>query len=373
MAVNQKPSLAARIFQGGGSAGLLGNPMFNIGMGLLAKGQDNRIPYATAVMSGLQNAQVARQGAQDREAAQAAAKRTATLEALQMQELLQRKQRDDLARAQYEKSINRMYPNLRPPMMDAGQPDPRAGLLRALGPDRVPDSVLKGLLGVTDPSDQTTDIQNFEFFRNLTPDEQRQYLLTKRAPQSVNFAGMDFRYDPVKQTMVAPDGSSIDEYEKKVLAATRRQGMQENELVRLREDLLAQADAQRKLPIAQVDVDAALTLIEELKIHPGLEDAAANLFIDPLPGTPGADFMAKLNQLNGQAFLNAFAALRGGGTITEIESEKATAALSSLALSQSAESLRDSLDTMGESLQRGIEKLRIEAGLPREDDDDAII
>ena len=147
MAPNQIPSLAARIFQGGGSAGLLGNPMFNIGMGLLAKGQDNRIPYATAVMSGLQNAQLARQGSQDREAAQAAAQRTAQIEALQMQELLQRKQRDELARAQYEKSINSMYPNLRPPMMDAGQPDPRAGLLRALGPDRVPSEVLEGLLG----------------------------------------------------------------------------------------------------------------------------------------------------------------------------------------------------------------------------------
>jgi len=370
MAPNQKPSLAARIFQGGGSAGLLGDPLFNIGMGLLAKGQDNRIPYATAVMGGLQDAQGARQQAQQREMLRQQQERSARLEALQMQELLQKKQRDDMARAQYQKTIDDMYPTLRPPMMNAGQPDSRAGLLKALGPDRVPESVLKGLLGANDPSDRTTDIQNFEFFSKLTPEAQRQYLLTKRAPQSVNFAGMDFRYDPVKQTMVAPDGSSVEDYERKVLAATRRQGMQENELVRLREDLLAQAGAQRKLPIAQVDVDAALTLIEELKVHPGLEDAAANLFINPLPGTPGADFMAKLNQLNGQAFLNAFAALRGGGTITEIESEKATAALSSLALSQSAESLKDSLDTMGESLQRGIEKLRIEAGLPKEENDD---
>lgn len=110
MAVNQKPSLAARIFQGGGSAGLLGNPMFNIGMGLLAKGQDNRIPYATAVMSGLQNAQLARQGSQDREAAQAAAQRTARLEALQMQELLQKKQRDELARLQYQEALQSQFP-----------------------------------------------------------------------------------------------------------------------------------------------------------------------------------------------------------------------------------------------------------------------
>ena len=92
MAVNQKPSLAARIFQGGGSAGLLGDPLFNIGMGLLAKGQDNRIPYATAVMGGLQDAQGARQQAQQREMLRQQQERSARLEALQMQELLQKKQ-----------------------------------------------------------------------------------------------------------------------------------------------------------------------------------------------------------------------------------------------------------------------------------------
>ena len=153
MAPNQKPSLAARIFQGGGSAGLLGDPLFNIGMGLLAKGQDNRIPYATAVMGGLQDAQSARAAAAQREMLRQQQERDARLEALRLQEILEKRQRDELAMQQgqqrtqaFNRAVDSRFPNLRPPMMNAGQPDPRAGLLRALGPDAVPAKVMEGLL-----------------------------------------------------------------------------------------------------------------------------------------------------------------------------------------------------------------------------------
>jgi hypothetical protein len=48
--------------------------------------------------------------------------------------------------------------------------------------------------------------------------------------------------------------------------------------------------------------------------------------------TPAArDAQAKIDQIQGQAFLQAFAGLRGGGQITEAEGAKATAALSRLA------------------------------------------
>tara|TARA_R100001509_G_scaffold36429_1_gene19530 strand:+ start:178 stop:1299 length:1122 start_codon:yes stop_codon:yes gene_type:complete len=164
MAVNQKPSLAARIFQGGGSAGLLGDPLFNIGMGLLAKGQDNRIPYATAVMGGLQDAQSARTAAAQREMLRQQQERDARLEALRLQEILEKRQRDELAMQQgqqrtqaFNRAVDARFPNLRPPMINAGQPDPRAGLLRALGPDAVPAKVMEGLLA---PQGQTRfDVQ----------------------------------------------------------------------------------------------------------------------------------------------------------------------------------------------------------------------
>ena len=111
MAPNQKPSLAARIFQGGGSAGLLGDPLFNIGMGLLAKGQDNRIPYATAVMGGLQDAQGARQQAQQREMLRQQQERESLLRELQLQAQLQERQRGELARSQYQQALQSQFPD----------------------------------------------------------------------------------------------------------------------------------------------------------------------------------------------------------------------------------------------------------------------
>jgi len=52
-------------------------------------------------------------------------------------------------------------------------------------------------------------------------------------------------------------------------------------------------------------------------------------------GTQAADFDALLEQVQGGAFLKAFADLRGGGAITQIEGEKATAALTRVKRAQS--------------------------------------
>lgn len=54
-----------------------------------------------------------------------------------------------------------------------------------------------------------------------------------------------------------------------------------------------------------------------------------------VPGSPGYDFQQKVNQLQGQAFLQAFESLKGGGQITEIEGRKATEAIARLQTAQS--------------------------------------
>ena len=52
--------------------------------------------------------------------------------------------------------------------------------------------------------------------------------------------------------------------------------------------------------------------------------------IPPLPGTPGARAQARINQLGGQVFISAYEALKGGGSITNIETEKAERAITIL-------------------------------------------
>ena len=60
-------------------------------------------------------------------------------------------------------------------------------------------------------------------------------------------------------------------------------------------------------------------------------------------GGEAADARTYLDQISGTAFLEAFETLKGGGTITEMEGQKATAAMARLATTQSPEAARESL------------------------------
>ena len=93
------------------------------------------------------------------------------------------------------------------------------------------------------------------------------------------------------------------------------------------------------------------------KEHAGLENfvGARNMFggaglmnlpfgpEKPIGGSDAADFEAKLGQVQGKLFLQAFDTLKGGGQITEVEGEKATSALANLSASQSEVQFRAAL------------------------------
>lgn len=69
-----------------------------------------------------------------------------------------------------------------------------------------------------------------------------------------------------------------------------------------------------------------------------------------IPGTPQRRFGSRVKQLDGQAFLQAFESLKGGGQITEIEGQKATQALGRLDSAQSADDYRTALTELREIL-----------------------
>jgi hypothetical protein len=88
--------------------------------------------------------------------------------------------------------------------------------------------------------------------------------------------------------------------------------------------------------------DQALTTLDQIRSHPGREGWGAQgstasfpLINRGLPGTAGRDFVALVEQAQGQAFLQAFESLKGGGQITETEGKAATAAIARLDRSQS--------------------------------------
>ena len=93
----------------------------------------------------------------------------------------------------------------------------------------------------------------------------------------------------------------------------------------------ARQQAQQDLPKAVATIDRGIATLEALKNSPGFDTRYGFASIIPvIPGTDMADTQALINQIGGQAFLEAFESLKGGGQITEIEGVKATQAITIL-------------------------------------------
>jgi hypothetical protein len=73
-----------------------------------------------------------------------------------------------------------------------------------------------------------------------------------------------------------------------------------------------------------------------------------------------ADLLARVEQISGRAFLEAFETLKGGGQITEIEGAKATQAIARLQRTQSPEAFQEALFEFADIVRRGIERSRNE-------------
>lgn len=72
-----------------------------------------------------------------------------------------------------------------------------------------------------------------------------------------------------------------------------------------------------------------------------------------LPGTPMKRFQGRAQQLEGQAFLQAFESLKGAGQITEVEGAKATQAIGRIDSAQAPEDYKDALKELKEILVIG--------------------
>lgn len=78
-----------------------------------------------------------------------------------------------------------------------------------------------------------------------------------------------------------------------------------------------------------------------------------------------ARVQAKINQLQGGAFLQARQMLKGGGAITDYEGKKAEEAFARLAAAQSVGDFNQALDDFNTFVQMGLQKLQAQAGQHR--------
>jgi hypothetical protein len=100
-------------------------------------------------------------------------------------------------------------------------------------------------------------------------------------------------------------------------------------------------------PKEVMTADQAITSIDAALSHPGQRKAVGTgSYVPWIRGSEAADYGLIVNQLKGQAFLQAFESLKGGGQITEVEGQKATQAITTLDTSQSLDAHRKALEDL---------------------------
>lgn len=124
------------------------------------------------------------------------------------------------------------------------------------------------------------------------------------------------------------------------------------------------ADAQFALIAGAIDTREINRVIDNILNDPYLPN-----MIGPVQGLlPSVSADARrvqslLDQLSGQAFLSARQALRGGGTITDFESNKAEEAFLRMQTAVTVEDFREGLEDFRRFVEAGQEKLRAQAGI----------
>jgi len=143
------------------------------------------------------------------------------------------------------------------------------------------------------------------------------------------------------------------------------------------------AAAQLALPAAIETANEGIRLINEMVGKPTIKDASGKVIqqgTKPHPGfssyvgatlVPGmrfaegsdtASFEVRQKQIEGRAFLEAFQALKGGGSITEKEGEKGTAAIMRMNKASSEKEYIAAARELQDILVKGVERAKAKAG-----------
>lgn len=195
-------------------------------------------------------------------------------------------------------------------------------------------------------------VREWQYFNSLPPADQQRFIEMKRAFPITNVGNVP--------TQVLPGG------------ATNPLSTPDRELGAARDKAAAsaagaaaggaQADAANRLPQAETDAQYALTLVRDLQNHPGKKYALGAYSMAPtVPGTPQADFRARLEQLQGKQFLTAYESLKGSGQISEIEGKKAEAAIARMQASQSVGAFDAAAKEFASIIERNLQNVRRKA------------
>lgn len=206
-------------------------------------------------------------------------------------------------------------------------------------------------------------VREWQFFNSLSPEDQRRYLLLKRAQTALDLGDQRVIVDPANPAAAPlaafprglPPQRVVDGGTETVLpsvpgAETRPpEGQTSGQMEPRVRDLPLTAEERAKAAQAATTATQTLRVIDGIVNHPALSAATGPLaWTQAIPGSPMYDFGTRVAQLQGRAFLQAFETLKGGGQITEVEGRKATDAIARLQSGMSPADVRAALGELRE-------------------------
>ena len=194
----------------------------------------------------------------------------------------------------------------------------------------------------------TADVRTFKFYQELAPDDRELFAEALGRGARMRDLGGEI-------LVINPDGST-ERIPKSIPPAQTPEAVGEREAAKVE----GKTTAEKRLAAPQEieRLSQMITNIDELTMMPGFESAVGlSSVLYTVPGGASADFEAKLEQLQAQAFLNQFDQLRGAGAITEREGEAAKAALLALKLTMSEEAFLKELRKVKGILRKGQQAL----------------
>lgn len=190
-----------------------------------------------------------------------------------------------------------------------------------------------------------SNVQEWQYFNSLSPEDQQRFLAMKRSGQMFDVGGVP--------NVLTPSGSTTPLATPEDVA--RNRGQQAAATAAGTEQGKAGAQAQINLPQVVANGEQMLAQLEALKTHPGLPYAVGTSSVLPVvPGTPAADFKTRLDQVQGAQFLQAYETLKGGGQITEVEGKKAEAAIARMNRAQTEGEFIKSVEDFEQVIAAGL-------------------
>lgn len=189
------------------------------------------------------------------------------------------------------------------------------------------------------------NVQEWEYFSNLSPEDQSQYLTMKRSVPFLDQGTQYGRPDPLTGVVgpVVPKDNFQESFDTASGTAAGK----------------AKTEGALGAPAAISSAENSLSQIDAVINDPNLPLAIGiGGLLPALPNSPQAGTVARIEQLQGAAFLQAFETLKGGGQITEVEGKKATDAIARLNRVQNKEDFIQALADLRAVVAAGLERAK---------------